>query len=273
MKLVTWTIKRYYDKNILEYDDYFQTGTIGLMKSIETYDPEKGSFSNYTIYSIKQAITRDIENYGRTIRVPSHMIAKINKLKAIQEELTTLLEREPTLLEISKKAKLPLKEVKEILTVADDPISLNIPTSTENESITLEGSIEDDSPSPDEVVENKIFIEKYQEEAKKSLSETQNNIINMYLGIGTREHTLKEIAEIYNAKTIQPIRTERDKGLRTLRRTRYFQDLMKEFEEETSYYKSVDYSSPRVVGGLPSSSVENIVLDREKRLERLKQKI
>ncbi len=273
LKLVSWTIsKYYYDRNILENDDYFQTGTIGLMRAIETYDQEIGAFSTYCIYAIRQAVERDIENFGRTIRVPSYMVAKVNKVKRIKEEISSILERDPTAEEISFKIKLPLEEINEILKVVDDPVSLNMVTSTDSEDLTLESTIKDDSPTPDELVESKIFIEQFKEIAKDKLSKLQYDSITMYLGIGTREHSLEEIAYKHDHSSREYIRNERDKGLRILRRTRYFLELRKEFEEETSYYKSIDYSRPRSSGGLPTSSVENIALERERRLERIEKR-
>lgn len=271
LKLVSWTIKNYYDKNILEYDDYFQIGTIGLMRAIESYDYTKGAFSTYATYSIKQSITRDIENLGRTIRVPSHMIGKINKLNQVKEELSNILEREPTIKEISLKMKLSIKEVNNILESTDEPKSLNIPIGDKDS--TLENMIEDTSPSPAELVEVKMFIEEFKEVSRKKLSDIQYNVLAMYLGIGMRKHSLKEITDKYNYKSNKSIIRIRKKAIEILKDTRFIMELQNIVDEETSYYKGVDYTQPSSKGNLPSSSVENIVLDREKRLEILKQGI
>lgn len=239
------------------------------MKAIEGYDYNIGAFSTYSIYSIRQAIERDIQNYGRTIRVPSYMLENINKIKVIKEELSQILEREPTLREISLKSQLSINEVKDILNTIDDPISLNTPMSTESDSMTLEGAIEDNSPTPAELVETKIFIEDFKEESKRVLTDLGYNVLIMYLGVGTREHTLKEIGEIYNHNR-EYIRVQKDNALNRLRRTRYIKELRDQVEENTTYYRSIDYSQPGGKGNLPSSSVENIVMRREKKLEKLK---
>ena len=238
------------------------------MRALKTYDYTQGAFSTYSIYWIRQTIERDIQSYGRTIRVPSYMLENISKIKAVKEELTGILERTPTVKEISFKAGLKLKEVNEILKVIDDPVSLNMLVG-EDESISLENTIKDDSLTPDLLAENKIFIEEFKAESRRALTDLEYKIITMYLGIDVREHTLKEIYIKLNFGNVDKARTVLDRALGKLRRTRYIQGLWEIIEERTIYYRSMDYSQPMVSGGLPSSSVENIVLDRERQFNHL----
>lgn len=240
------------------------------MRAVEGYDMNKGAFSTYAIYWIKQSIFRDIENKGRTIRVPSHMLTKKNRLKNVIEKLTHELEREPTEREISIKARLPVEEVKEILNITNEPVSLDIPLKQNEEGTTLGGTVADDKPTPEEEAESKIFIEDIKRLSRDCLDNLQYQILIMYLGIGVREHTLKEIADKLNYTSMQYIRTQKDNALNRLRRTRYVKEMYEEIEANTIYYKSIDYGNPRVIGGLPSSSVENIVLNREKKFQRAK---
>lgn len=270
LKLVYWVASKYYKKHKDSIDDLFQSGTIGLMRAIETYKSDRGTFSNYAIYYIRQSITRDINSHSKAIRIPEYKIQEVNEIKTEKNILIKKLGRDPTSKELSISLKKDIKEVNEILNIIDDPISLNKPIG-EDEDLTLEDSIADDSPPIDLLIEDKIFLEKFRELSKEKLSELQYNIIVLYCGIGCREHTLKELAAMHGYKSVEGVRSERDKGLRILRRTRYFQEIKKEVEERTSYYKSIDYSQPNVSGGgYKTSPVERIAEQREHIRERLR---
>lgn len=264
LKLVQWTLSRFYDVDIQDREDYFQIGVIGLMDSLETYDYRKGAFSSYAIQWIRQAISRGIENLGRTIRVPSHMLEKQRKVLKARDKLIEQLRRKPTYKEISLKCTLPIAEIKEVLTVTDDPISFNKPVKATEEETTLESTIADDKPTPEEQAQSKLFMEEFNKKAKRVLSDLEFNILTEYLGIGTDEYTLQAIADKYNF-TKSYIASTKNKALMKIKRT----TLMQEIERETIYYKSIDYSQPSAgKTNKVSSSVENIVLEREHKLQK-----
>lgn len=263
LKLVQWTLSRFYDVDIQDKEDYFQIGVVGLMNSLETYDYRKGAFSSYAIQWIRQAISRGIENLDRTIRIPSHMLEKQRKILKARGELIGQLGRNPTYKEISLKCTLPVAEIKEVLTVIDDPISFNKPVKVTEEDTTLEDTIADDKPTPEEQAQNKLFMEEFNKKAKEVLSDLEYNTLTMFLGIGTDEHTLQAIADKYNF-TKSYIADTKNKALMKIKRT----TLMQEIERETIYYKSMDYSQPSTSKtNKVSSSVESIVLEREYKLE------
>lgn len=269
LRFVMWVAKQYYNPDKGELDDLFQVGTIGLMKAIEGYDPDKGSFGNYAMWWIRQSIMRDIANNGRTIRVPVHMNDLISSLVRARNQLMQTLEREPTTEELSFEMDLDIEEVEKILNVVNDPISLNTIVGGEDEDLTLEHSVADDSPTPDVVIGDKIFMEQIKAEIKPRVSELQYNILTMYYGLDGEMYTLKAIAEKYNYNSREYIRSERDKALREIRKTRFFMEIKKEVDERTSYIRGVDYSQPWSKGGVRSSPVERLVLNREKIREKL----
>lgn len=262
LKLVWWTLKNFYNIDIQEQEDYFQIGVIGLMDSLETYNHQKGKFSSYAVYGIRQAISRGLENLGRTVRIPSHMLEKQRKILKDKGELTRQIKREPTLKELSFKCNLPINEIEEVLTLINKPISINAPTSINEDDGTLEDIIADDKPTPEELAENKLFIQDFKATAKNKLTELEYNTLTMFLGIGTDEHTLQAIADKYNF-TRSYIADTKNNALRKISQTRLIQEL----EEETIYYRSMDYSQPTSKTNKVTSSVENIVLAREKKLQ------
>lgn len=270
LRLVMWLAKQYDRPGERELDDLFQSGVIGLMRALEDYDPNKGAFSGYATWWIKQAITRDIDNTGRVIRIPVHMAEKIKSLRNIQNELTKKLERDPTFLEISIKMGLEVEEVEELFKLSIDPTSLNLIIGGDSEDITLEDSLADSGPTPDVIVGDKVFIEQIKAEIKPRVTELQYDALIMYYGLEGQTYTLKEIAEKHNYKSGEYIRTERDKALRNIRPTKFFQEIKKEVDERTSFIKSIDYSQPSSKGGPRSSPVENLVLLRERIRNELK---
>lgn len=269
LRLVHWVAKWYYKPDKNELDDLFQVGVIGLMRAIEDYDPNKGAFSTYAVMWIKQSIVRDIAITERVIRIPGHMIQKVNNLIGAKNKLIQLLGREPTPRELSIEMELDIDSINGILTIVQDPISLHTVMGGDDGDLTLEDSIPDDGPPTDLLVEGKIFLEKFRDVAKEKLTELQYNTIILSVGLEGREYTLKEIAAKYKYSS-ESIRSERDKGLRILQRTRYFQEIRAEVDERTSYARSIDYTQPKVTGGMRSSPVEELVMLREKMFKRIK---
>lgn len=278
LRLVNWVAKKYHkpDTPGRELEDLFQEGVLGLMAAVDNYDPNKGAFGAYAALNIKGYILRALTGKQRVIRIPSHMVESINQYKAVKRSLEKTLERTPTQLEMSRKLNISIDKVNEIESLLKDPISLNVIIGGEDDNITLEETIPDDSPTPDIVTEDKVFIEQIKEAIGPKLSELQYNSIILYYGLNGEEYTLKEIADKYKV-TGEYIRAERQKALRKIRGLPFMQELYKniyaEVEERTRYYKSIDYTQPRVTGGEHYSPVENIVLEREriaKKLENIK---
>ena len=276
LRLVNWVAKKYHkpDTPGRELEDLFQEGVLGLMAAVDNYDPNKGAFGAYAALNIKGYILRALTKQ-RVIRIPSHMVESINQYKAVKRSLEKTLERTPTQLEMSRELSISIDQVNKIESLLHDPISLNVIIGGEDDDITLEETIPDDSPTPDIVTEDKVFIEQIKEVIEPKLSELQYNSIILYYGLNGEEYTLKEIADKYKV-TGEYIRAERQKALRKIRGLPFMQELYKNIyakvEERTRYYRSIDYTQPRVTGGEHYSPVENIVLEREKIIKRLEDK-
>lgn len=266
--MVKWVALKYQGSK-LEQDDLFQTGTIGLIKAIDMYDEEKGMFSTYATYWIRGTINRSIENYGKTIRIPSHLLSEANKLNQIKSELYKELGRAPTTKELSLKLNKSIVDIEELLEITQDPLSINSNYDAGEGSSTLENIIEDDKPRPDELIEEIMFLKEFEEAIRPKLTDIQYNSIIMSYGIGVKEYTLQEISKKYN-KNIEYIRTERNDGLNIIRETKYCMDLQEGLDERTTYYKSIDYSIQGSSGKSNISPVERIAIEREYILKKLK---
>ena len=138
LRLVVMAAKRYIGRSPLTFEDLIQEGNIGLMRAVDTFDPERGwRFSTYAMHWIKQAISRAILNQSKTIRIPVHMIELKTKYSKAQSELFLELGREATTEEIAQYLKLDIKKVIEIETMVKDPVSLNNALNDEDDG-TLE---------------------------------------------------------------------------------------------------------------------------------------
>ncbi|MDU5081991.1 sigma-70 family RNA polymerase sigma factor [uncultured Tissierella sp.] len=266
LRLVNWISKKYaVDKPGRESEDLFQEGVIGLINAIDDYDPKKGSFSNYAVIHISGSILRSITNTGHTIRIPSYMVQLVNQYKRKFSELEKELGREPTPEEMALEMDLAYNKVIEIINLIDDPISLNTILRGEENDMTLEDTISDDGPLIEEFIESKVFIEQFKEEFKDKIPELEFESIRLFYGLDCPEHTLKEIGEKYN-KSIERVREARNKGLRVVRQSNFIREL----DNRTTWIRSIDYSEPRVTGGLRTSPVERIVLEREELFNKIK---